>query len=180
MHVGITRESDVVSLDAALGGQMAATNTMVLACSSLQPADVSTWGGIYQAFQALRSDWLAFKAQQDSIPSIDIIGQATAEAVDATYVSKYNAGVSGQSYAQWAAAYQTKVAAACPGIQPPVQPSPSPSPSPVPSTSAGSDFTGVVLVLLAAGALAVGAAWVLPMALAGFGASSGGSRRQEA
>jgi len=151
---------------------MAATNTMVLACSSLQPADVQAWSGIYQAWQALFADWSTWKTQQDEIPSIDLIDQAAALAVDAQYAAKINAGTLGQPYTQWAAAYQTKIAAACPGIQPPVQPIGPPSPNlnnPADNPS-GPSFTTVVLVVVAAGAVAVGVAWLAPILLASLAA----------
>ena len=171
-HSGVTHEADVVALAASVGGQMAATNTMVLACSSLQPADVQAWSGIYQAWQALLADWSTWKTQQDEIPSIDLIDQAAALAVNAQYAAKINAGTLGQPYAQWAAVYQTKAAAACPGIQPPVQPigPPSPNPNNPPDSPSGPSFTTVVLVVVAAGAVAVGVAWLAPILLASLAA----------
>jgi hypothetical protein len=174
-QAGVTHEADVVALDASIGGQMAATNTMVLACSSLQPADVQAWAGIYQAWQALHADWLAWKAQQDAIPSIDLIGQAAALAVDGQYLTKYNAGTQGQSFTQWAMAYQTRAAAACPGIQPPVQPNPPAPPGPNNPNNpnppdGGIGFGTVALIVIGAGVLAVGAAWLAPVVLGAFAA----------
>lgn len=132
-HAG-ARESDVASLDALINAQVEATNTMVLACSALQPPDVTAWGGVYQAWQALHNDWLAFKVQQDRISWIDVPGILAAQAVDAQYIDKMNAGVSGQSFLVWTRVYQTKVTAMCPGILPPVQP-PTPGQPPKPTAS---------------------------------------------
>lgn len=160
-HAGLTHESDVVSLDASLGGQMDATNLRVLACSNLQPTDVTAWGGIYQAWQALHQDWLTFKQQQDS--TFNPIGKLTADYIDGQYLDKMNLGTAGQSYAQWAAVYQTKADAACKGLAPPDPPTPAP-PSSALSPAA------VALIVLGAGALAAGLAWAGPLVLGALAA----------
>jgi hypothetical protein len=130
-------EADVVSLDDTIGSQMDATNAMVLACAAVPTAQVTSWNGIYAAWQSLHNDWAAWKAQEDSIPSIDLPSQLEAAVVNGQYITKMNAGQNGQSFLNWAKTYQTIVTAACSNIVPPPQPPPAPVNPPGPPTPAG-------------------------------------------
>lgn len=133
---GAVDEGTVVALDASIGGQIDATNTMVQACAAMAPADVEAWNGVYQAFQAVRSDWLAWKKQADSISAWDVVSTIAAKFTNGQFVDRYNAGVNGQSFLEAARVTQTKATMACPSLQGTV---PTPAPTPAPSTPSSSN-----------------------------------------
>lgn len=116
----MTNINDVTGLEASIDAQMQATNVAFQGCTTVAPADLTSWAGFY-------SEWLAEKEKIDSYVSAGWwnLGAKIAEVAQ---VSTFYGEL--QGYGEQLKVWQSRLAQSCPNYTPPPSPLPPAPPNP--------------------------------------------------